>query len=85
MRSTEAALGRGVGAQRPVLRGNELKKTGARSARAGTRGQNPLVNYNLLQHYIISITTLIVYFTQTFPSLPLLSLMLLFLLLLLLF
>jgi hypothetical protein len=33
----------GVGAQRPVLCGNELKKTGARSARARTRGQNPLV------------------------------------------
>ncbi len=33
----------GGGAQRPVGRGNELKKTGARSARARTRGQNPLV------------------------------------------
>ncbi len=33
----------GRGAQRPVLCGNELKKTGARSARARTRGQNPLV------------------------------------------
>ncbi len=31
------------GAQRPVRRGNEPKKTGARSARARTRGQNPLV------------------------------------------
>ncbi len=31
------------GAQRPVWRGNEPKKTGARSARARTRGQNPLV------------------------------------------
>ena len=31
------------GAQRPVLCGNKLKKTGARSARARTRGQNPLV------------------------------------------
>ncbi len=31
------------GAQRPVGRGNESKKTGARSARARTRGQNPLV------------------------------------------
>jgi hypothetical protein len=41
MRSSKAALGRGVGAQRPVLRGNELKKTGAR-----TRGQNPLVCYS---------------------------------------
>ncbi len=34
--------GRG-GAQRPVWRGNAPKKTGARSARARTRGQNPLV------------------------------------------
>ncbi len=31
------------GAQRPVGRGNELKKTGACSARARTCGQNPLV------------------------------------------
>jgi hypothetical protein len=34
--------GRG-GTQRPVWRVNEPKKTGARSARARTRGQNPLV------------------------------------------
>jgi hypothetical protein len=34
---------RGGGAQRPVWGGSELKKTGARSARARTRGQNPLV------------------------------------------
>jgi hypothetical protein len=33
------------GAQRPFWRGIEPKKTGARSARACTRGQNPLV-YN---------------------------------------
>ncbi len=33
----------GGGAQFPALRVNELKKTGARSARARTRGQNPLV------------------------------------------
>ncbi len=33
-------------AQRPVWGGNELKKTGARSARARTRGQNPQVNNN---------------------------------------
>ncbi len=39
--------GRG-GAQRPVWGGNELKKTGARSARACTRGQNPLVLYVLI-------------------------------------
>ncbi len=31
------------GAQRPVGHGNEPKKTGERSARARTRGQNPLV------------------------------------------
>ncbi len=36
-------MGGGGGAQRPVRRGNEPKKTGARSARARTRGQNPLV------------------------------------------
>ncbi len=41
IRSSEAAMG-GGGAQRPVWRVNELKKTGAR-ARARTRGQNPLV------------------------------------------
>jgi hypothetical protein len=34
----------GGGAQRPVWCGNELIKTGARSARARTRGQNTLVN-----------------------------------------
>jgi hypothetical protein len=34
---------RGGGAQRPALQVSELKKTGARSARARTRGQNPLV------------------------------------------
>ncbi len=39
----EAKLRWTGGAQRPVGRGNELKKTGARSARARTRGQNPLV------------------------------------------
>ncbi len=39
--SSEAAMGGGT--QRPVGRGNEPKKTGARSARARTRGQNPLV------------------------------------------
>jgi hypothetical protein len=33
------------GAKRPVGRGNEPKETGARSARARTRGQNPLVSY----------------------------------------
>jgi hypothetical protein len=33
----------GGGAQRPFWRVNEPKKTGARSARARTRGQNTLV------------------------------------------
>ncbi len=42
---SEAAMGWGGGAQRPVWRINEPKKTGARSARARTRGQNPLVSY----------------------------------------
>jgi hypothetical protein len=36
--------GWGGGAQRPVWHVNEPKKTGARSARARTRGQNPLVD-----------------------------------------
>ncbi len=40
--SSEAAMG-GGGAQRPVCHVNEPNKTGARSARARTRGQNPLV------------------------------------------
>jgi hypothetical protein len=40
-----AKLRRAGGAQRPVWRGNAPKKTGARSARARTRGQNPLVKY----------------------------------------
>ncbi len=42
-------MGGGGGAQRPVWGGNELKKTGARSARARTRGQNPLVVYSYLK------------------------------------
>ncbi len=36
------------GAQRPVGRVNEPNKTGARSARARTRGQNPLVNHRII-------------------------------------
>ncbi len=36
------------GAQRPVWHVNDSKKTGARSARARTRGQNPLVIDNVL-------------------------------------
>ena len=35
-----------AGAQRPDSHVSELKRTGARSARARTRGQNPLVCYN---------------------------------------
>jgi hypothetical protein len=38
----------GGGAKRPDGHGNEPKKTGARSARARTRGQNPLVIYTVL-------------------------------------
>jgi hypothetical protein len=41
--SSEAAMD-GGGAQRPVGRGNRPNKTSARSARARTRGQNPLVS-----------------------------------------
>ncbi len=40
------------GAQRPVWRGNAPKKTGARSARARKRGQNPLVIVDLLNALI---------------------------------
>ena len=46
-RSSEAAMG--GGAQRPVLCVNDHKKTGARSARARTRGQNPLVYHIFIQ------------------------------------
>jgi hypothetical protein len=45
--------GRG-GAQRPVSGGYELKKTGARSARARTRGQNPLVKNNVCTHNCVN-------------------------------
>ncbi len=53
-------MGGGGGAQRPVWRGNEPKKTGARSARARTRGQNPLlsrkeqVNKKRINKYVFS-------------------------------
>ncbi len=40
--------GKGGGRAAPVWRGNEPKKTGARSARARTRGQNPLVFQNII-------------------------------------
>ncbi len=46
-RSSEAAMGEGRGGgearSAPALQVSEFKKTGARSARARTRGQNPLV------------------------------------------
>ncbi len=45
IRNSEAATS-GGGAQRPVWRVNEPEKTGARSALARTRGQNPLVPNN---------------------------------------
>jgi hypothetical protein len=38
----------GGGAQRPFWHVNELNKTGAHSARARTRGQNPLVPFIIL-------------------------------------
>ncbi len=60
IRNSEAATSGGGGAQRPVWRVNEPEKTGARSARARTRGQNPLVwkdlswtaeSYRLLKYW----------------------------------
>ncbi len=41
-------MGEVGGAQRPILRVNEPKSTGVRSALARTRGQNTLVNPVLL-------------------------------------
>jgi hypothetical protein len=46
----------GGGAQRPVCHVNEPKKTGGRSARARTRGKNPLVN---IYYCVIGSTTII--------------------------
>jgi hypothetical protein len=43
----------GGGAQRLVWRVNEPKKSGARSARARTRGQNPLI-YNISIQLIVT-------------------------------
>jgi hypothetical protein len=43
-RSSEAARG----AQRPIWHGNKTNKAGASSARARTRGQNPLVVNSVL-------------------------------------
>jgi hypothetical protein len=49
----------GGGAQRPVRRGNAPKKTGARSARARTRGQNPLVlSYIYLGYFVCLCVTI---------------------------
>ncbi len=45
------------GAQRPFRRVNEPKKTGARSARARTRGQNPLVPYKGTKYHLIYTNT----------------------------
>ena len=39
IRSSKATIGGGGGAQRPVLRVNKPKKTGARNARARMRGK----------------------------------------------
>jgi hypothetical protein len=39
----------GGGVQRPDWHGNEPKETGARSARARTSDQNPLVNYKRIE------------------------------------
>ncbi len=54
--------GRG-GAQRPVLRGNAPKKTGARHARARMRGQNPLVNNKHVINVISISIAMIIYST----------------------
>ncbi len=43
------------GVQRPVWRGNAPKKTGVRSARARTRGQNPLV-INIYLGYFVCVS-----------------------------
>jgi hypothetical protein len=47
-------MGGGGGAQRPVLRVNEPKKTGERSARAHTRGQTHLYKIRIITRYIIT-------------------------------
>jgi hypothetical protein len=44
----------GRGRAAPIWRVYELKRTGARSAQARTRGQNPLVPYNPPSWYISS-------------------------------
>jgi hypothetical protein len=42
--------GETISSKRRVWGNNKLKKTGARSARARTRGKNPLVIYSLLRN-----------------------------------
>ncbi len=54
---SEAAMGDAGGAQRLVLRVNELKKTGAHSVRERTRGRNTLVpKYAVLIMFIQTCT-----------------------------
>jgi hypothetical protein len=55
----------GGGAQRPALQVNELKKTGARSARARTRGQNQLV-YNIKVYGALSWSCLLFVVAERF-------------------
>ncbi len=60
--NSEAALGDAEGAQRLVLRVNELKKTGARSVRERTLGRNTLVSkYSVMIMFIQTYTGLEVY------------------------
>jgi hypothetical protein len=51
---------KGVGGARSALfwRGNEMKKTSARSARARTRGQTPLVTYVCLTIFKVNLESL---------------------------
>ncbi len=53
-RECDGRGGWGVGAQRPFLRVNQPKKTGARRARARTRSRNPLV-YNIYLGYFVCV------------------------------
>ncbi len=51
VRSSEAAMGRGGARSAPFCMLMSPKKTGVRSARARTRGQNPLVLHIFLQWF----------------------------------
>jgi hypothetical protein len=51
-------MGGGGARSAPVWRGNELKKMGARSARARTRGQNPLVLSYIYLGYFVCVSQL---------------------------